>query len=70
MKACLDILLRDWNNLDVHRMDKYRLFVRILMAELYQQIRQNGWEVEECKKLSNVLEATVLNVINLSQAKG
>ena len=25
VKACLDILLRDWNNLDVHRMDKYRL---------------------------------------------
>jgi len=38
-----------WENLDTHRMSKFLLFTRIVVAEAFKAFRVHGWELEELR---------------------
>lgn len=40
-----------WEKLDVHRISKYLLFIRIVIAERFKSIRVAGWPLEEMAEL-------------------
>lgn len=43
-----EIMLMHWDNLDKHRLNKYLLFVRIVVAETFKSLRCRGWSIEDC----------------------
>jgi len=40
-----------WEKLDVHRISKYLLFLRIIIAEAFKALRLNGWDAGDCQEL-------------------
>mmetsp|Transcript_23314 Transcript_23314/g.51240 ORF Transcript_23314/g.51240 Transcript_23314/m.51240 type:complete len:387 (-) Transcript_23314:207-1367(-) len=44
-----------WDGLDTHRMNKYYLFVRIVIAEFFKIVRETKWDEEFCKKTMAIL---------------
>ncbi|CAE7462708.1 RRP1B [Symbiodinium natans] len=48
--------MRDsWEKLDVHRVNKYLLLLRIVLAEIFKDLRMNGWQMQEVKDRAEVL---------------
>lgn len=43
-----------WEKLDVHRISKFLLFVRIVFAEAFQAVRLAGWQHEEMLSLGRI----------------
>lgn len=41
-----------WEKLDIHRISKFLLFVRIIVAEAFKAVRLNGWQHAEVHSLS------------------
>merc|ERR1719440_844425 len=51
-----------WEKLDVHRISKYLLFVRIIIAEAFKVMRTAGWPLKEMRSLGNTFtQATPLH---------
>lgn len=38
-----------WEKLDIHRVNKYMLFVRIVVAEVFKALRVRGWQLEDMR---------------------
>mmetsp|Transcript_95753 Transcript_95753/g.166357 ORF Transcript_95753/g.166357 Transcript_95753/m.166357 type:complete len:398 (+) Transcript_95753:83-1276(+) len=41
-----------WEKLDIHRISKFLLFVRIIVAEAFKAVRLSGWQIAEVRTLS------------------
>jgi len=50
-----------WEKLDKHRLSKYLLFVRIVVAETFKTLRANGWKAEEVKAVADILARTPMS---------
>lgn len=48
-----DTMQASWEKLDVHRISKYLLFIRIVIAEVFKVMRVAGWPFEEMCSLGN-----------------
>lgn len=48
-----------WEKLDVHRINKYMLFTRIVIAEAFKNLRVGGWDLQEAKALGETLTSRV-----------
>ncbi|CAE7822332.1 RRP1B [Symbiodinium sp. CCMP2592] len=44
-----------WEKLDVHRVNKYLLLLRIVLAEVFKDLRTSGWQLQEVKDRAEVL---------------
>jgi len=44
-----------WEKLDVHRVNKYLLLLRIVLAEVFKDLRTSGWQLQEVKDRADVL---------------
>jgi len=43
-----------WEKIDVHRMNKYLLFIRIVVSEAFKVVRVGGWQESEVKALGEI----------------
>mmetsp|Transcript_96969 Transcript_96969/g.269816 ORF Transcript_96969/g.269816 Transcript_96969/m.269816 type:complete len:366 (-) Transcript_96969:282-1379(-) len=50
--AFWEIMQASWEKLDRHRMSKYMLFLRIVVAEAFKVLRLGGWKAAEARALS------------------
>lgn len=48
-----ETMVAAWEQLDVHRITKYLLFIRIIVAEAFKAMRLAGWQIEEMRSLGN-----------------
>jgi len=63
--------MRDaWEKLDVHRINKYMLFLRIVLAESFKDLRVGGWEIEEVKSRAEILAQSVPKLTNSAPSVG
>eukprot|EP00441_Pelagodinium_beii_P045319 CAMPEP_0197626124 /NCGR_PEP_ID=MMETSP1338-20131121/5239_1 /TAXON_ID=43686 ORGANISM="Pelagodinium beii, Strain RCC1491" /NCGR_SAMPLE_ID=MMETSP1338 /ASSEMBLY_ACC=CAM_ASM_000754 /LENGTH=420 /DNA_ID=CAMNT_0043196643 /DNA_START=48 /DNA_END=1307 /DNA_ORIENTATION=+ len=63
--------MRDaWEKLDVHRINKYMLFLRIVLAESFKDLRVGGWQLEEVKSRAEILAQSVPKLTNSAPSVG
>mmetsp|Transcript_66628 Transcript_66628/g.143707 ORF Transcript_66628/g.143707 Transcript_66628/m.143707 type:complete len:397 (+) Transcript_66628:59-1249(+) len=49
-----DTMQEAWEKLDKHRISKFLLFVRIVVAEAFKTMRVNGWPAKETQALTEI----------------
>lgn len=59
-----------WEKLDVHRINKYMLFMRIVLAESFKDLRLGGWQLQEVKERAQVLAQSVPKLSNSAPSVG
>eukprot|EP00931_Biecheleriopsis_adriatica_P049052 TRINITY_DN28361_c0_g1_i1.p1 TRINITY_DN28361_c0_g1~~TRINITY_DN28361_c0_g1_i1.p1 ORF type:complete len:415 (+),score=108.20 TRINITY_DN28361_c0_g1_i1:40-1245(+) len=63
--------MRDaWEKLDVHRINKYLLFMRIILAESFKDLRVGGWQLLEVKERAEILAQSVPKLTNSAPSVG
>lgn len=51
-----------WEKLDTHRMSKYLLFVRIVIAEAFKVLKDKGWKEEDCKEFAATATSPIMEL--------
>jgi ribosomal RNA-processing protein 1 len=59
MDTYWETMHKGWENLDVHRINKYLLFLRIVTAEYFKVLRERGWKTEDLKQAASILTRTI-----------
>jgi len=59
LEVCWEEMQDGWEKLDIHRMSKYMLLVRIIMAEVFKTLRLQGWPKEQLVEVSTILTRRV-----------
>eukprot|EP00930_Biecheleria_cincta_P003554 TRINITY_DN104497_c0_g1_i1.p1 TRINITY_DN104497_c0_g1~~TRINITY_DN104497_c0_g1_i1.p1 ORF type:complete len:452 (+),score=102.48 TRINITY_DN104497_c0_g1_i1:61-1356(+) len=63
--------MRDaWEKLDVHRVSKYLLFLRIVIAECFKDLRVGGWQLTELKERAAILTQHAPKLTNSAPSPG
>ncbi|XP_037776093.1 ribosomal RNA processing protein 1 homolog A-like isoform X2 [Penaeus monodon] len=59
-KCAFLTLAREWNNIDIFRMDKFMMFVRRILRQILVQLSLCNWNVNRVSEISNIIGTTVL----------
>ncbi|CAL1173208.1 unnamed protein product [Cladocopium goreaui] len=65
-----DTMRDSWEKLDVHRVNKYMLFLRIVLAEMFKDLRLGGWCIHEVKDRMDILSRSSSHRHNSSSSVG
>eukprot|EP00971_Amphidinium_carterae_P301843 5996777-Amphidinium_carterae.1 len=59
LEVCWEEMQDGWEKLDIHRLSKYMLLVRIIMAEVFKTLRLQGWPKDRLVEVSTILTKRV-----------
>lgn len=59
-KCAFLTLAREWNNIDIFRMDKFMMFVRRILRQILVQLNLCNWNINRVSEIANIIETTIL----------
>ncbi|XP_076061013.1 uncharacterized protein LOC143036912 isoform X2 [Oratosquilla oratoria] len=59
-QAALATFAREWDGIDTFRIDKFMMFVRRVMRQVFVHLKEMKWSLDETMALANIFEETVL----------
>ncbi|XP_063585849.1 ribosomal RNA processing protein 1 homolog A-like [Penaeus indicus] len=59
-KCAFLTLAREWNNIDIFRMDKFMMFVRRILRQILVQLSLCNWNINRVSEIANIIGTTVL----------
>ncbi|KAK9240351.1 hypothetical protein V1525DRAFT_385711 [Lipomyces kononenkoae] len=63
-------ICREWNNVDVLRVDKFYLLIRQVVHMMFRKLRQSGWEMTLVEQWMDILISYPLSCTNTSIPDG
>ncbi|KAG0723602.1 Ribosomal RNA processing protein 1 B [Chionoecetes opilio] len=51
---------REWNGIDVFRIDKYMMFIRRFLRHIFTHLRASGWKMKDVMAYTSILETVVV----------
>ncbi|XP_069947489.1 ribosomal RNA processing protein 1 homolog B isoform X1 [Cherax quadricarinatus] len=60
IKAAFTTFAREWNGIDVFRIDKFMMFVRRVLRQVFVYLRNCEWDMKEILSFTTILEVTVV----------
>ncbi|XP_068207761.1 ribosomal RNA processing protein 1 homolog A-like [Palaemon carinicauda] len=58
--AAFRTFAREWNGIDVFRMDKFMMFLRRVLRQVFVHLKLQQWTVKEVVRYMNILDADVI----------
>jgi len=65
-----DTMRDSWEKLDAHRINKYLLFLRIVLAEMFKDLRLGGWQIQEVTDRMDILSRSSSHRHNSASSVG